>query len=81
MMVGYRYKLKLYNNGELTYKTSTGKRKRIYLKIRGLAWTEANLEVIYFRNDVPIGSNAGTYTTVDSAIQALEAFTESEVVQ
>lgn len=63
-----------------THKARSWKKRRILNKIRTIEWNSAILEVVYYRNGVPLGTNGGTYAQTDDLLNALVAFTESEVV-
>lgn len=61
-------------------KTRTARKRKIARYLREKQWTEADLEVVYHKNGQEIGSNAGTYRSVEDALLAYGAFTEQELI-
>lgn len=74
------FRLQLALSDGTTHKARTWKKRRLLKKIRTIEWNAASLEVVYYKNGLPIGSNEGAYTNTHDLLAALDAFTDSEVI-
>ena len=75
-----KFRLSLQKVDGTVYKTHSGNKRRIINKTRRIVWTEAIVEVLYYRAGILLGSNKGTYTTPEDFTASFSAFTETDLI-